>query len=260
MKELNYETEYKNTWKAKTEDDLSNYTYLEKHHIIPKCLGGTDDINNIVKMSAASHLEAHILLLKLNPDNLDLLLAVNSMLMSSKFTKEQKKEINIDEIDLIKYSEIREKLSLLQKGKYSTDDHRQKLKKPKSTTIEADKAKLRGAVVSNSKKGRHYGTRVLDTNTGIIYESLEKAGKALGYCASTISYWIKNIPSRGLVEYSGEEHEISRDYSFSSKPIIGPDGTEYKSIRDCRRKTGHQRKTITDWIKNKPQKGYKYKE
>lgn len=183
MKEINYETEYKNlinTWKTKTEEELSSYTYLEKHHIIPRCLGGTDDIDNIVKLSAASHLEAHILLLKLNPDNLDLVLAVNSMLMSSKFTKERQKEINIDNIDLIKYSEVREKLSILQKGKYFTDDHRQKLKKPKATTIDSTKAKLRGAVVSASKKGRHYGTRVLDTETGIIYESLEKAGEALG--------------------------------------------------------------------------------
>ena len=263
MEEINYEIKYKNLidlWKTKTDKDLLNYNYLEKHHILPKCLGGTDDAENIVKMDAASHLEAHILLLKLNPDNLNLLLAVNSMLMASKFTKERSNEIDINNIDLIKYSEIREKLSLLQKGKYLSEDHRQKLRKPKATTIDANKAILRGAAVSTSKRGRHYGTRVLDTNTGIVYRSLEEAGKALGYCASTISYWIRKIPSRGLVEYTGDGYEVSRDYSFSSKPIIGPDGTVYSSIRDCSRKTGHQRKTITNWIKNQPQRGYKYKE
>jgi hypothetical protein len=36
--------------------------YYEKHHIIPKCFGGSNDISNLVKLRARDHFEAHKLL------------------------------------------------------------------------------------------------------------------------------------------------------------------------------------------------------
>ncbi len=36
--------------------------YVETHHIIPKCLGGTNDSSNLVKLTAREHLIAHLLL------------------------------------------------------------------------------------------------------------------------------------------------------------------------------------------------------
>ena len=49
--------------------------YFEKHHIIPKCLGGSDDLNNIVMLTAEEHYVAHQLLVKLNPGNVNLVYA-----------------------------------------------------------------------------------------------------------------------------------------------------------------------------------------
>lgn len=43
--------------------------YFEHHHIIPKCLGGTDDKENIVKLSPEEHYVAHQLLVKIYPKN-----------------------------------------------------------------------------------------------------------------------------------------------------------------------------------------------
>ena len=40
--------------------------------------------------------------------------------------------------------------------------------------------------------------------------------------------------------------------------VIGPDGTIYKSITDCGIKTKHDRHTIARWIKENPEKGFKY--
>ena len=40
-------------------------SYVEKHHIIPKCLGGTNDKENIVKFTAREHFIAHQLLAKI---------------------------------------------------------------------------------------------------------------------------------------------------------------------------------------------------
>ena len=39
--------------------------YVEKHHVIPKSLGGTNDKNNIVKLTAREHFICHLLLTKM---------------------------------------------------------------------------------------------------------------------------------------------------------------------------------------------------
>lgn len=38
--------------------------YYEKHHILPRALGGTDDPNNLVKLTAREHCLAHMILAK----------------------------------------------------------------------------------------------------------------------------------------------------------------------------------------------------
>lgn len=43
--------------------------YVERHHIVPKCLGGTNDVENIVVLTAEEHFVAHQLLVKLYPGN-----------------------------------------------------------------------------------------------------------------------------------------------------------------------------------------------
>jgi hypothetical protein len=42
--------------------------YYENHHIIPKCLQGTDDDGNLVKLTAREHFFAHLLLTKIYPE------------------------------------------------------------------------------------------------------------------------------------------------------------------------------------------------
>ena len=50
--------------------------YTEKHHIIPKCLGGTDSEENIVKLTAKEHFIVHKLLVEIYPFENGLRLAV----------------------------------------------------------------------------------------------------------------------------------------------------------------------------------------
>lgn len=52
--------------------------YTETHHIIPKCIGGTDCKDNLVIMSSREHYIAHILLYKIYKTN-KLLYAINMM-------------------------------------------------------------------------------------------------------------------------------------------------------------------------------------
>ena len=49
--------------------------YSEKHHIIPKCLGGINDKNNIVSLTGKEHYIVHMLLVRIYPEENKLIYA-----------------------------------------------------------------------------------------------------------------------------------------------------------------------------------------
>ncbi len=53
--------------------------YVEKHHIVPRCLGGSNSKNNIVALYPEEHYLAHLLLCRLNKGNSKLLYAAMNM-------------------------------------------------------------------------------------------------------------------------------------------------------------------------------------
>jgi hypothetical protein len=53
--------------------------YCERHHILPKCMGGTDDNENLIDLYAREHFEAHKLLAQENPNNHKLVYAWHCM-------------------------------------------------------------------------------------------------------------------------------------------------------------------------------------
>ena len=44
-------------------------SYSERHHVIPRCLGGDNASDNLVTLTAAEHYIAHLLLIKMYPNN-----------------------------------------------------------------------------------------------------------------------------------------------------------------------------------------------
>lgn len=61
------------------------------HHIVPKCLGGSDEPSNLVVLSGREHFLAHYLLTKIYPDNR---LIVEAFLTMARANKFQKRYIN----------------------------------------------------------------------------------------------------------------------------------------------------------------------
>lgn len=53
--------------------------YFERHHVLPKCLGGKDTFDNLVYLSARCHLLAHWLLMKAIPEEKGLKIAYATM-------------------------------------------------------------------------------------------------------------------------------------------------------------------------------------
>lgn len=53
--------------------------YFERHHVLPKCLGGKDKFDNLIYLSARCHLLAHWLLMKAIPEEKGLKIAYATM-------------------------------------------------------------------------------------------------------------------------------------------------------------------------------------
>ena len=64
--------------------DRLNNDYTETHHIIPRCLGGGDDKENLIKLTAKEHFICHILLTKMNENHKLKYALVNMSLINHK--------------------------------------------------------------------------------------------------------------------------------------------------------------------------------
>jgi hypothetical protein len=57
--------------------------YVERHHVRPVCLGGTDEIGNLVALTPEEHYTAHLLLAKIHHNDARLLYAANMMMVNN---------------------------------------------------------------------------------------------------------------------------------------------------------------------------------
>jgi hypothetical protein len=133
--------------------------YQEKHHVVPKCLGGKDDPDNLVSLTAREHYLAHLLLVKIHPKNRKLVFAAALMCSSTSRLKRSRNRqyewLKIRKINALKgrecTAEHREKLSAAKKGRSLSDSAKQKLSianKGKKLSAET-RAKM-----ASSQKGR----------------------------------------------------------------------------------------------------------
>ena len=74
---MNYQKIYQQLINRAKSRSLECYT--ETHHIIPRCLGGTDDISNLVDLTPEEHYVAHQLLVKIHNGNEKMLYAAVMM-------------------------------------------------------------------------------------------------------------------------------------------------------------------------------------
>ena len=94
--------------------------YYERHHIIPKCMGGNNDKENLIDLLAREHFIAHQLLAKENPDNKQLVHAW--ALMSRVNNHNGKYEVTPEE-----YEAARKAYISLIKGRQLSEEHRRKI-------------------------------------------------------------------------------------------------------------------------------------
>lgn len=101
--------------------------YHERHHILPKCLGGTNDKDNLIDLYAREHFIAHKLLAQEHPENKKLNYAWTMM---SWITNDCQQRYSLSPEE---YEESRKKFSELSKSKKGiklgpmSEDHKRKI-------------------------------------------------------------------------------------------------------------------------------------
>lgn len=122
--------------------------YKEKHHIIPRCMGGQDDKENLVELTAREHFIAHQLLAKAYPNIDGLQIAAYLMSCRRKIKNRDysylKEKFMKSLVGKPKTIEHRNKLSIAHTGKTLSKDHREKISKCQKGKIvsEATKQKM----------------------------------------------------------------------------------------------------------------------
>lgn len=93
---MNYQEIYNSIVKRAKNRVLEGYS--EKHHIIPRCLGGTNDKSNIVSLTGKEHYLVHMLLIYIYPEEKKLLYAfwmmsnrIKTKITSGRMYEEAKK-------------------------------------------------------------------------------------------------------------------------------------------------------------------------
>lgn len=79
-----------------------NTGYVEKHHIIPKCLGGSDTKENLVELTAREHFICHMLLCEIYPSNIDLSYALFLMSINKNKKDQGRYKVSSRTYDRIK--------------------------------------------------------------------------------------------------------------------------------------------------------------
>ena len=85
---MNYQAIYNSLIQRGKNRNLEGY--CERHHIIPRCMKGNDDPENLVKLTAREHFIAHRLLTKIYPENNGLKSAVFFMTRSKNVSEHLK--------------------------------------------------------------------------------------------------------------------------------------------------------------------------
>lgn len=156
---------------TKADQRVNQEGYVEKHHIIPKSLGGSNDASNLVKLTAKEHFVCHLLLIRMTERKSRIKMRYAAWMMvknnpyqnrtiitGRKFQllREQmilaNKERPGPNLGMVMSDETKQKLSKALKGKNTgpkTEEHRQKLRAPK--TEEHKKA------LSLSRIGKSWG-------------------------------------------------------------------------------------------------------
>jgi hypothetical protein len=185
--------------------------YKEKHHIIPKSLGGDNSSTNIVALTAREHFICHWLLIKITKGSSKrkMAYAIRRMMSGNKY---QNRNFNSK-----KYENLRKKINKISYGRKHTAEDKQKISKALTgrTFTEEHKNNL-----SKAKKGKpkppHIADKLRTLRKGKknSQEHKDKCSKALK--GRKISEIARQNMSKNHADVSGASNPKSKIWKVTS--------------------------------------------
>lgn len=245
--------------------------YYERHHIIPRCMGGSDDENNLVLLTMREHLLAHLLLVKIYPNDIGVLNAINAMFICNVQRVTDIKYLRLRSIRFV--AEIREaamhrpiseeiRQHMRDGHKDITDEQREKYRKASTGRIQSLETRQKR---SNTMKGRIFSDehrkRISESKLGVIAywptketnkkrsNSLKEFYKTHKRTKEDLKMLSERAKATRITEERGNKHKFS---------VINSDGKIFNSVQECANFYGVNRNTIRNWITKHPEKGLRY--
>lgn len=136
--------------------------YHERHHIIPKCIGGRNEEENLIDLFAREHFEAHRLLALENPDNNELTYAWSCMAHAKRDEQERYK------LTASEYEEVRIAFSKSVSGENNPNYGKHLTEEIRKKMSDACKEKCTGK--NHPMYGKHHTEetkqKISDANSG----------------------------------------------------------------------------------------------
>lgn len=156
--------------------------YFERHHIIPKCLGGDNAPDNLVLLTAKEHFICHRLLCKIYPNNYKLLYALNSLLRAGPGQCRHVPSARIYQQIKLEYSKV---ISERLKGHVVSEAHKEVIRNLNLGIPKPESVKEK---ISRSLKGKYCGE--LNPNYGKKHSeaAIEKIKEAVKKQRSSTEY------------------------------------------------------------------------
>lgn len=155
--------------------------YVELHHVVPKCLGGSDEGYNVVCLTAREHFIAHLLLVKIYPTEHKLIHAAHMLTRGAA----KHDRVGNREYEWLKQRRAHS-MSVRQKGIPKSDQHKENLRGRRPHVNQTG---------SNNNAFKGY----IQTPHG-VFESLKAAADVEGVDLSTVHYRIHS-KSEKFTEY-----------------------------------------------------------
>lgn len=190
---MDYQKIYNQLIKRAQNRTLEGYT--EKHHIIPKCLGGNNNKENIVELTAREHFLCHRLLCEIYPKVTKLwyalfLMAIGKQTIKSKYKLDSRSYERL-KLEFIQKIKGKKKPKDFGKGRVFSPTHIENMskaklgvKKPQGTGEKISIARKGKPNLKNAKKVLQY-----DKNKNFIkeWDSAQDAGNSLNIHYGSIS-------------------------------------------------------------------------
>lgn len=169
---------YKAIYKSFIDDRISKQDFIgysETHHIIPKSLGGSNNKDNLIRLSASDHFFAHRLLARIHKGKM--IFAFNMMLKTrgnkkeyATFKKELAKELSKLHTGRTVSKETRMKQSIARKGKKHSDERKETNRKAQlgKTMSQETKDKISSSTIG-VKKPLSHGIKIAEYNKTRIF-------------------------------------------------------------------------------------------